>query len=323
VPAQNGPIAPEQWKEIQDTYPERRKKNANSIFGIDSMELRPIMTTSETPEEIEGELERRWQKVGFCYIGAYADFIFSVPANTLAAEFVRKKIKQTVKDPDLAQKLTPTGYPVGSKRLCFDTDYYCTYNRPNVHLVDVRANPIERVTPKGIRTKDGIEHEFDAIVFATGFDGMTGALTSIDIKGHAGTTLKQKWCGEGPKTYVGLAVQGFPNMFLVTGPGSPSVLSNMLVAIEQHVDWISDCVKHMRETGKTTIEATEEAQNEWVGHVSVVANATIFPQADSWYVGANVPGKPRVFMPYCGGVVLYTQKLNSIVANGYEGFHFA
>ena len=223
-----------------------------------------------------------------------------------------------MKDPATAELLCPKDYPFATKRLCVDTNYFETFNRDNVSLVDVKTSPIEEITPTGLRTADA-EYAFDCLVFATGFDAMTGALLGIDIRGRAGETLSEKWAA-GPRTYLGLQVAGFPNLFTITGPGSPSVLSNMLVSIEQHVDWIADCVEYMLEHGVQSIEATTEAQDAWVDHVNDVANFTLFPKANSWYIGANIPGKPRVFMPYIGGVNLYAQKCNEVVANGYEGF---
>jgi cyclohexanone monooxygenase len=202
--------------------------------------------------------------------------------------------------------------------LCVDTNYFETFNRDNVTLVDVKSSPIEEITATGLRTQDA-EYAFDCLVFATGFDAMTGALLNIDIRGRSGQTLKEKWV-EGPRTYLGIQVAGFPNFFTITGPGSPSVLTNMIVSIEQHVDWITDCVEYLRSHGLRSIEASAEAQDAWVDHVNMVANFTLFPRANSWYIGANIPGKPRVFMPYIGGVAMYAQKCNEVVANGYEGF---
>jgi cyclohexanone monooxygenase len=199
-----------------------------------------------------------------------------------------------------------------------DTDYFETYNRDNVSLVDVKRAPIEEITPHGLRTTEA-EYELDCLVFATGFDALTGALLDIDIRGRGGLALRDAWVG-GPRTYLGLQVAGFPNMFIITGPGSPSVLSNMLVAIEQHVDWITDCVEYMLERGLETIEATEDAQEAWVEHVNAVASFTLFPQADSWYMGANIPGKPRVFLPYIGGLGNYGKRCDEVAANDYEGF---
>jgi cyclohexanone monooxygenase len=224
-----------------------------------------------------------------------------------------------VKDPETAEKLLPVDHPFASKRALIDTNYYETYNRDNVTLVDIRHDPIEEITPKGIRTADGEEYELDIIVFATGFDAMTGSFFRIDIRGKDGLPLKEKWA-EGPKTYLGLASAGFPNMFMITGPGSPSVLSNMPVSIEQHVEWISEFIEHARERGIDVIEADAKAEEEWVQHVNDVANQTLYTLANSWYLGANIPGKPRVFMPYPGGVGVYREKCDEVAANGYEGF---
>jgi cation diffusion facilitator CzcD-associated flavoprotein CzcO len=223
-----------------------------------------------------------------------------------------------VTDPEVAETLTPRTFPVGTKRLCLDSGYYQTFNRPNVHLVDLRKTPLAEFTPGGLRTSDA-EFEFDAIVFATGFDAMTGALNAITIQGRNELTLASQWAA-GPRTYLGLAMAGFPNLFIITGPGSPSVLSNMVVSIEQHVDWISDCIGYLRSAGYDEIEATEAAEGEWVQHVADVGSLTLFPLADSWYMGANVPGKPRVFLPYIGGLPAFREKCDEVAANGYEGF---
>ena len=214
--------------------------------------------------------------------------------------------------------LGPVDHPLGTKRPCLDTNYYATFNRDNVRLVNLRKTPLEAITPKGVRTT-GEEFEFDSIVFATGFDAMTGALTGIDIRGKGGRSLKDKWEG-GPRSYLGLAVAGFPNLFTITGPGSPSVFSNMMVSIEQHVDWIADCLRYLRERNLLEIDATEEAESSWVDHVRTVGDATLYPRANSWYMGSNVPGKPRVLMPYIGGVGVYRQECDEIAKGDYKGF---
>jgi cyclohexanone monooxygenase len=252
-------------------------------------------------------------------MGAFSDLITNQEANDTAAEFVRSKIREIVKDPAVAEILAPKDHPIGTKRICVDTRYYETFNRPNVTLIDVRKNAIAAITPAGVRLADGTEHAVDAIVFATGFDAMTGALTRVDIRGTAGETLARKW-EAGPRTYLGLSTAGFPNMFMITGPGSPSVLSNMIVSIEQHVDWTVDCLQHMRARGLTRIEATQQAEDDWVAHNNEVADRTLYPRAASWYMGANVPGKPRVFMPYIGGVGAYRQLCDEVAQKGYEGF---
>jgi cyclohexanone monooxygenase len=221
-------------------------------------------------------------------------------------------------DPDVARVLTPTDHPFGTKRPCLDTGYFETFNRDNVTLVDLRQSPITEIVPTGIRTSDAV-HELDSIVFATGFDAMTGPVLRIDIRGRGGQALKAKWAA-GPRTYLGIATAGFPDLFLVTGPGSPSVLSNMIVAIEQHVDWIADCITYIGANGRQTIEANVDAEDAWVDHVNELANATLFPTANSWYMGANVPGKPRVFMPYVGGLPVYRAICDDVAAAGYRGF---
>ena len=243
----------------------------------------------------------------------------NMSSNETAADFVRAKIRATVHKPEVADLLAPKDHPIGSKRICVDSNYYATYNRENVTLVDLRAAPIVSITPTGLQTADQ-HYQLDSLVFATGYDAMTGALLKMNITGRHGKSLADCW-QEGPRTYLGLAIAGFPNMFTITGPGSPSVLSNMIFAIEQHVDWIVDCLSHLRVQNITSIEADAQAQEAWVEHVNHVADQTLFPLANSWYMGANVPGKPRVFMPYAGGVGPYRQKCDDVAAKGYEGFH--
>ena len=249
---------------------------------------------------------------------AYTDLLTNKAANDTAVEFLRSKIREIVDDPEVAEMLGPTDHPFGTKRSCLDTGYYETYNRDNVTLVDLRRSPIVAVTPTGISTTDN-EYPLDAIVFATGFDAMTGAVSRLDIVGANGRSLRETWAS-GARAYLGLAVAGFPNLFLITGPGSPSVLSNMMVSIEQHVDWISDCIAALRERGVAAIEATAEAEDAWVEHVNHAAEATLYPLANSWYIGANIPGKRRVFMPYVGGVGVYREKCDKVAAADYEGF---
>jgi cyclohexanone monooxygenase len=320
MPAQNGPLPPEVQAAMKAQYREHRQKARDSAFGV-PFEITEISTKSAlevSDEERRRELEGRWQYGGATIIASFADVLTNKEANDIVAEFVRDKIREIVKDPAVAELLMPHDHPLGTKRPCVDTEYFETYNRDNVTLVDVRSAPIETLTPKGLRT-GGVEYELDAIVFATGFDAMTGTLFKIDIRGKGGESLKQKWA-DGPRTYLGLAVEGFPNLFTITGPGSPSVLSNMIVSIEQHVDWITDCIKYLREHDLASIEASRTAEDEWVEHVNLVGNATLYPLANSWYVGANIPGKPRVFTPYIGGVGNYRKKCDDVAAKGYEGF---
>jgi cyclohexanone monooxygenase len=249
-------------------------------------------------------------------MGSFNDLFLDGEANATAAEFVRDKIRGIVADPDVADRLTPTTV-IGCKRLCVDTGYYDTFNRDNVELIDVSRSPIEEITPRGARVGDRIV-ELDTLVFATGFDAMTGALNRIDIRGRGGQRLSDAW-SEGPRTYLGLAVAGFPNLFTITGPGSPSVLTNMVVSIEHHVDWIASCLEYLRDQGLATIEAEADAQYEWVTHVNDIAGFTLFPTCNSWYLGANVPGKPRVFMPLVG-FPPYVEHCDAVASKSYEGF---
>jgi len=280
------------------------------VNGVPAMEL--------PAEQRDAEFERLWQRGGLVMMLAFPDLLLEGEANRAAAEFIKGKIRAKVHDPAVAEILTPKGYPVGSKRLCVDSHYYETFNRANVSLVDLVATPIDRVTPAGVRTS-AAEVPLDALVLATGFDAMTGALGAIDIRGRGGVPLSRSWA-DGPRSLLGLAVAGFPNLFTVTGPGSPSVLSNMRLSIEQHVDWITDCLGYLAEHRIASIEATEQAQETWVEHVAEVAEPTIFPRGASWYTGTNVPGKARVFMPYIGGVPAYREACEKVAADGYQGF---
>ncbi|WP_433217268.1 flavin-containing monooxygenase [Microtetraspora malaysiensis] len=318
MPAHNVPLDPETQRARKTTYPEHRRLARESGLGV-SVDLPVKSALDAEPDERERRYQERWDKgTLFGILVAYTDLLIDKRANDTAAEFIRAKIREIVADPDVAAALSPTDHPVGTKRPCLDSGYYATYNRDDVTLVDLRRSPIVKITPKGIRTADA-EHEFDDIVLATGFDAMTGALLSVDIRGKGGTSLREKWA-EGPRTYLGIATAGFPNLFTVTGPGSPSVLSNMMVSIEQHVEWIADCVAFLRERGITSIDPTVEAEDAWVEHVKVVGDFTLYPTADSWYMGANVPGKPRATLPYCGGVGVYRQKCDEVAAKDYEGF---
>ena len=254
--------------------------------------------------------------------GTYIDLLVSREANDTVAEFIRDRIRETVTDSAVAELLCPRSYPVGAKRLAQSDDYYAMFNRPNVTLVNARTAPITAATPGGLQTADGAHYALDAIVFATGFDAISGALDRIDVRGADGVALRSAW-SHGPRAYLGVMPAGFPNLFIVTGPGSPSVFSNMVLSIEQHVEWITECVLHVLSRRAVWIEALAPAEEDWVAHTQQVAYSTLFPMADSWYVGANIPGKPRVFSPYVGGVGPYRQKCEAVVANGYEGFALA
>jgi len=317
VPAHNAPLSADVIQDWNANLAGYRHRERTSAFGF-MHEPSTQGALEVSPEERHREYEIRWQRGGFHLIGAFTDLLINKDANDTAAEFVRAKIRDIVRDPAVAEALLPQSYPIGTKRMCVDSGYYATFNRNNVTLIDLWATPIESITPAGVRTSSG-EYALDSIVFATGFDAMTGALSNIEIRGRAGIALKQKWA-EGPRTYLGLMIAGFPNLFTITGPGSPSVLSNMVVSIEQHVDWIADCLAYLRERRLTVMEASLDAENAWVAHVNEVGHQTLFPLANSWYMGANIPGKPRVFMPYIGGVGPYRQKCDEVAAKGYEGF---
>src|SRR6516162_6671384 len=318
IPARNAPLSTAERDAFRKIYPEVRRfageEARNGIYA----EMPDRGALDDGDNERCARYEERWQRGGLTFMSVYNNLALDKSANDTAADFVRDKIGETVKDRATAKLLQPTTYPIGTKRICIDTDYFETFNRANVSLVDIKTNPIEEILPHAVRVA-GEDHEIDALVLATGFDAMTGSVAKIDIRGRGGLTLNRKWA-EGPKTYLGLMSVGFPNLFVITGPGSPSVLSNMIVSIEQHVDWIADCLAHMRGHGMEAMEARQDAEDNWVAHVNEVAHNTLYPQANSWYMGANIPGKPRIFMPYIGGVGLYRQICNDVVARGYEGF---
>ena len=318
VPAHNGPIDPHKVEEWKTHRAELRQKARESGAGIVAVEPTEQSALAVSDAERREVFESRWKRGGFAIGGAFIDTAIDPAANATAAEFVAGKIRAIVKDPKTADILTPKTYPFGTKRLCVDIGYYETFNRGNVTLVDLSNAPIEAITPAGLRTSEA-DYALDSIVYAIGFDAMTGALNAIDIRGRGGQSLREKWAG-GPLTYLGLMVAGFPNLFTMTGPGSPSVLSNMVVSIEQHVEWISNLLAYMGDRQLSVIEASPQAEAGWVAHVNEVADMTLYPKANSWYLGANVPGKPRVFMPYVGGVGVYRQLCDDVAAKGYEGF---
>ena len=319
LPARNRPHEPETVREHKARYAERRLAAFDTPFGIAGYPPPTKKALEAASEERRAQYEAKWQEGGsISFLFSYTDLLQDIDANETAAEFVRDKIRQTVKDPVTAERLCPDNHPIGTKRLILDTNYFETYNEPHVSLVDLRETPIETITRSGIRTADA-EFDLDAIVFATGFDAMTGAMLAIDIRVKDGITLEEQWTG-GPRTYLGLMVAGLPNLFMVTGPQSPGVKSQMILSIEMHVDWIAECLERMRRNGQRRIVATAKAQEDWVNHVREVAEATLYPQANSWYMGANIPGKPRVFMPYVGGVHTYKKVCDEVVAKGYEGF---
>jgi cation diffusion facilitator CzcD-associated flavoprotein CzcO len=318
VPARNAPLTPEFRRYVKENWPEIRGIMHGTPNGH-PFRISERRALEATEEERLALYEAAWEKGGLQFRATFQDLLVSKAANDTAAEFLRNKIRQIVKDPAKAAILSDIDHPYAAKRPPIDTDYFDTFNRDNVAIVDLRAEPIERITPGGILTTRG-EYPLDIIVFATGFDAMTGPMLRIDIRGRDGRTLAEEWQA-GPRNYLGLQVAGFPNMFTITGPGSPSVLCNMPVAIEQHVEWITDCIASMRARGLQRIEAKPEAMDKWVAHVNDAANATLLPQAKhSWYLGANVPGKPRVFMPYAGGMAHYRGICAEVAAKDYEGF---
>lgn len=317
VPAFNGPLDPDEVREVKARYRQRRAANRASSGGVDRI-TNEQNTFDVDEQQRRCEFESRWSRGGFHLLGSYADIMADQRANDEVAEFVRGKIREAVHDPATAEALLPRDHPLGSKRVCVDTGYFETYNQDHVALVDLRRSPLETVTARCVRA-GGVEHELDSLVLATGFDAMTGALDRIDVRGRDGRELAEAWSG-GPATYLGLGVAGFPNMFVLAGPGSPSVLTNMVTSIEQHVQWTAACVDHLRRNGYRSIEATEQAQHDWVEHVRELAAETLFPKAASWYLGANVPGKQQVFMPYVGGLDLYEETCAAVAADDYRGF---
>jgi cation diffusion facilitator CzcD-associated flavoprotein CzcO len=324
VPARNGRVDPEVTQARKTDYEAIRQRIKKSFFGFE-LNFIPKSVLETTLEEREREFDRMWDAGGFPFwLANYQDMFFSKEANDIIAGYLKRKIHATVNDPVVAEKLTPKNYPYGTKRQPLDTNYFETFNKKNVLLVDASTDgPIEEFTLNGIRA-GGKEYPLDIVVVATGFDALTGSLKKLGIKGRGARMLAQEW-EDGPQTYLGLAIAGYPNLFTITGPQSPSVLSNVPVSIEQHVEWITECIAHMRRNKLTTIEATAEAQDAWGTHVSEIVNGTLLPGTNSWYMGANIAGKARRFLPYLGpeGVGGYRRKCAEIAEKGYEGFVFS
>jgi cyclohexanone monooxygenase len=320
VPSWNGPLEAAVERDVKQHYAERRAL-ARETAGGNPWHERPQSVFDATPAEREAEFEARYRVGGFFLHSAYNDLFTDPAANEIISDFVRSKIRSRVDDADLAEQLCPYDYPLATKRMCIDTGYYEAFNRPGVRLVNLRRTPIVEVMERGIRIGGPAPEELplDALVLATGFDAMTGALAAVDLRGRGGIALRDKWA-EGPRTYLGLAHAGFPNLFTITGPSSPSVLSNVMVSIEQHVELVATILGHLRDHELTTIEPTVEAEDAWVEHHRALGDASLYPRANSWYMGANVPGKPRVLLPYVGGVGRYRRICERVVSSGFAGF---
>lgn len=326
VPLQNTKLTAEYEADMKRRYDEIRKREWDSFGGFIFVGGEPktplsISALDVSDEEREAEFEYRWQSGGLCYYTSYCDLLTDKRANDKLAEFVRKKIRDRVHDPVTAEKLMPTGYPIMTKRLCCETGYYETYNRDNVTLVDIRETPVEKITQSGIEY-GGEHHPFDAIIFATGFDAVTGAILNVDIRGRNGVQLSDQWA-DGPQTYLGLMVAGFPNLFNVAGPGSTAALTSAIPSNEHQIALVMDCVEEVRKRGATTIEPLAEAQTDWVRRIWENASKTLFPLANSWYMGSNVPGKPRVILLDLGGFKPYIDKCDEVVSAGFKGFEIA
>ena len=315
IPAWNAPLMPEVQQAWKARYGEHRKR-AREVGTLYEFSDHAAMQVSK--EQRQQEYQRRWNQGGVNFVHSFNDLMVNKNSNDTIADFVRTKIRAIVKDPQVAEALCPTDHPLGTKRICVDTGYFETYNRDNVQLVDLKKTPITEVTSNRVRTSDAT-HDLDALVCATGYDALTGAVLNIDIRGRDGLALSTKWAN-GPRTCLGLMSHQFPNLFIITGAGSPSVLVNMVVGIEQHVEWISDCLAYLRSNGLAVIEAAKSAEDAWVEHVNEAANKTLFPMANSWFLGANIPGKPRVFMPYVAKIGVYRNECQQVADCGYEGF---
>ncbi len=315
VPANNRPLEAGEQEAAKAHYQEMRKVARHSPLGFASPP-RPGKAKEFAPKDREQRLEEAWNAGTTGLLNAFEDLLFDAESNEQAAVFARRKIAETVDDPEMVRKLTPV-YPLGSRRLCSEIGFYEALNKPNVELVDVREEKVVEITANEVVT-DQDRYPADAITIATGFDACTGAIKAIELVGRDGQRIAEEWA-DGPRAYLGLAISGFPNLFAITGPGSPSVLSNVIISIEQHVEWVARCLTDMRESGDTVIEADAQAEQDWMHHVDEVAHMTLFPAADSWYMGKTRDGK-QVFMPYVGGVGAYREKCDQVREAGYEGF---
>jgi cation diffusion facilitator CzcD-associated flavoprotein CzcO len=316
VPAGNRKLDFDEIKHAKATYDERRRMSWRSGGGSPHV-AHPKMTMEASPEERREAFEKRWQLGGVLFSKTFADQMINMDANDEARKFYEEKVRAVIDDPDVADLLIPDDHPIGTKRICTDIGYFQTFNEPHVRLVNLRREPLERVTPAGVTTVSG-SYELDVLVFATGFDAMTGALTRIDPVGPRGDRLSQLWA-DGPVTFLGLMVPGLPNLYSLSGPGSPSVLANMVLHAEVQADWVIDLIVACRQRDVDEVEPRADAARKWTDHVVRVADATLFPRANSWYTGANVPGKKRVFMPYIGGFGTYRRRCDDVERVGYDG----
>jgi len=317
VPSGNRPLSTEEIAEAKANYAERRRMSWRSGGGSPHVP-HPKLTMEVSPEERREAFEKRWQLGGVLFSKTFSDQMIDPVANEEARKFYEEKVRAVIDDPEIADLLIPDDHPIGTKRICTDTNYFQTFNRPDVTLVSVRRTPIQSIDAEGVVTSER-HYRLDAIVFATGFDAMTGTVAKIDIVGRGGRRLVEDWA-HGPRTYLGLGVDGFPNLFLISGPGAPAVLANMVLHAEANVNWIADAIGHLDEHGYSAIEATPDAVDNWVAECNKRAEATLFPKANSWYMGANVPGKPRVFMLFIGGFATYLDICAEVADAGYKGF---
>ncbi len=317
IPAWNRAISAEEMREAQATYGEIRRLIKESEVGL-HYEMPDHGAKEATAKALQQQLEFAWARGGYLMLAAYPDLVTDLESNKIVSDWVKEKIRARIKDPALAEKLMPQ-YPLGAKRLCVDTDYFEIYNRDNVTLVDLRESPIDRFTGHGLRTANGTEYPLDAVVFATGFDAMTGALLAVDIRGKDGLSLREKW-QHGARNYLGVSIAGFPNLFMITGPGSPSVLYNMVGSIEQNVDFVVDAIEYLRQHQYASIEAKPREEAAWTRYVEWIAKQTIYTKVKSWYTGENVDGKPGGFMPYAGGGLTYFEFAKQVVDAGYRGY---
>lgn len=318
IPAWNRPLSKDDqasWK-IDYAMHRARAKQLGTLYEFSDKAAHQVSDKERT-----SEYQRRWDLGGVNFIHAFNDLMLNKSSNDTIADFVRQQIRKTVTDPVVAESLCPNDHALGTKRICVDTAYYETFNLPHVKLIDLKKDPITQVIETGIHTQSAF-HSLDVLVCATGYDALTGAVLKIDIHGLGGVSLKHHW-SQGPRTYLGLMTSGFPNLFFITGAGSPSVLVNMVVGIEHHIDWITDCLGYLRDHNMLRIEASIQAQDKWVQHVNEAAEKTLLPQANSWFIGANIPNKPRVFMPYVARIGVYRDECQAVADQGYAGFHLS